>query len=119
VGEHLLDTLLGEQRFAAFALAVEVLKRPLVGGLGDAECRGADEGPRHLEGGERAGAARLLAFAAALQLALQLLLAAEQVLSGDAAILEHDLSRVRGTDAELRLLLALGQARRPLADDER
>ena len=39
--------------------------------------------------------------------------------SGDAAVLEDHLGGVRGADAELRLLLALLDARRPLPDDER
>ena len=49
---------------------------------------------------------------------LQLLLAAEQVLDRDAAVLEDHLGGVRGADAELRLLLALAQAGGALADDE-
>ncbi len=52
------------------------------------------------------------------QLLLQLLLAAEQVLDRDAAVVEDDLGRVRGADAELGLLLALAQAGGVLADDE-
>ena len=63
-------------------------------------------------------AARLLAFAAPLQLALQLLLAAEQVLDRDPAVVEHDLGGVRGADPELGLLLALAQAGGALGDDE-
>ena len=38
-------------------------------------------------------------------------IAAEQVVERDPAVLEHDLGGVRGADAELRLLLALAQAR--------
>ncbi len=44
-----------QQRRAAFGLAVEVLEGPLVGGLGDAERRGADQRPGHLEGRQRIG----------------------------------------------------------------
>ena len=76
-------------------------------------------GPGDLEGGERVGGAGLLPGAGALQLALQLLHPAEQVLHRDTAVLEHDLGRVGGADAELGLLLALGQPRRALGDDER
>ena len=52
-----------QQRRAALGAAVEVLERPLVGGLGDAERRGADQRPGHLEGRQRVGRARLLARA--------------------------------------------------------
>ena len=60
-----------------------------------------------------------LAAAGALELALELLHAAEQVLERDPAVLEHDLGGVRGADADLRLLLALAQARGALLDHER
>ena len=91
-----------EQRRAAFGAAVEVLEGPLVGGLGDAERRGADQRPGHLEGRQRVGAERdFWPERPRSQLLLQLLLAAEQVLDRDPAVLEHDLGGVRGADPEL------------------
>ena len=62
---------------------------------------------------------RRLARARALELALELVHPAEQVLDRDPAVLEHDLGGVRGADADLRLLLALAQARGALLDHER
>ena len=73
-----------------------------------------------LERGERVRRpARGLARARALELAVQLVHAPEQVLDGDPAVLEDDLGGMRGTDADLRLLLALAQPGRALADHER
>ena len=57
--------------------------------------------------------------AGAVELALELLHPAEQVLERDPAVLEHDLGGVRGADPDLRLLLALAQARGALLDHER
>src|SRR6201999_4495303 len=74
--------------------------------------------PVYREAPRRTGPRRFLPGAAALQLALQLLVAAEQVLGRDPAFVEHDLGGVGGADPELRLLLALGQPRRPLLDHE-
>src|SRR5213078_944816 len=65
------------------------------------------------------GAAARLAGPGALQLALELVHAAEQVVERDAAVLEDHLGGVRGPDAELGLLLALLEARRSLRHDER
>ena len=100
-------------------LDVEVLDRPLVRGLRDAERRRADQRPGQLEGRERVGSARRLAAARPVELALELLHPAEQVLERNPAVLEDDLGGVRGADADLRLLLALAHAGRPLLDDER
>ena len=52
---------------------------------------------------ERAGSTRRSALARA---ALQLLVAAQQVVHRHAAVLEDELAGLRGADAELRLLLA-------------
>ena len=61
------------------------------------------------------GGAALLARAGALELLVELVHAAEQVLDRDAAVLEDDLGGLRGADAELRLLLALRRPGVPLA----
>ena len=47
------------------------------------------------------------------------LLAAEQILFGDAAIFEHELRRLVGAEAELLFDLADREAGRALLDDER
>ena len=60
-----------------------------------------------------------LAGAGALELALELLLAAQQVVAGDAAVLEHDLRGLGRADAELRLLVAELQAGVVAGHDER
>src|SRR5690606_34923243 len=114
VGDRLLDALLVEQRAALVGLGLEVLERPLVRRLRDAEGRGPDERARALERRQRVGRARLLARARALELLVELVHPAEQVLDRDAAVLEDDLGGLRGADAELALLLALAQARRAL-----
>ena len=75
-------------------------------------------GPRDLEGRQRARRLGALARARALELALQLLLAAQQRVAGNAAVLEHDLGRLRRADAELRLLVAELQPGVVLRDDE-
>ena len=87
----------------------EVLERELVGGAGDADRAGADERARQLEGRQRVGAAGLLAAAGVLELLVQLVHAAEQVLDRDAAVLEHDLGGLRSADSELVFLLALAR----------
>jgi hypothetical protein len=55
-----------------------------------------------------------LARARALELLLELVHAAQQVVDRDPAVVEDDLGRLRRADAELVLLLAHGAARRVL-----
>src|SRR6185503_18590806 len=120
IGEHLLDALLLQQRPAVGrGAAVEVVERPLVSRARDADRARAHERARDLERGQRAGGAAALPAAGALQLALELVEAAEQVIHGHAHVLEHDLGGLRGADAELVFLLAHGQAGRALLDHER
>src|ERR671910_229784 len=88
-----------------------------VGGLLDAalvvrHLHARDDEPldlgRALEGGQRVrGAAGGGAGAGALELLLELPVAAEQVVHRHAAVLEDYLGGLRGADAELRLLLPL------------
>ena len=98
---------------------MQVLERPLVGRLRNPERRGADGRARDLEGRQRTRGARALAGPSALELALQLLLAAEQVVARNAAVLEHDLGGLRRADAELGLLVTELQPGVVAGDDER
>src|SRR5215210_6227158 len=119
VGEDLLHPLGPEQGRAELGPALELLERRLVGGLGDPQRRGADQRPGDLEGGEGVRRPRALAGPGPLELALELLHAAEQMIGGHPAVLEDDLGRVGGPDPKLRLLLALAEPGRPLGHDER
>ena len=83
------------------------------------EGRGADDRAGHLEGGERARGAGLLAGAGALELLVELVHAAQQLVVRDAAVLQDHLGGVAGADADLGLLVALAQARGLGADHER
>ena len=60
-----------------------------------------------------------LARAGALELLLELLVAAEQVLHRDAAVLEHDLGGLRGADAELDSFLPSDRPGVSFGHDER
>src|SRR5207247_1032058 len=59
------------------------------------------------------------ARARALELSLELLVPAEQLLERYAAVIEDHLGGMGGADSELRLLLALAQSGRALRHDER
>ena len=76
-------------------------------------------GAGDLERGQRVGGTALLARAGLLELLVQLLLAAQQVLHRHAHVVQHHLGGVRGADADLVLLLALRVALAVLLDDER
>src|SRR5690606_32609876 len=109
-----------DDRLAERLALLGVGQRLLVGGTGDAEGLGADGGPGGLEGGHgRLLGAGLGALAGPGQLLVELLLAAEQHRAGDAAVVEHDLGGVGGTDAVLLVLLALADALGALGDEER
>ena len=87
-------------------LALEAVDRPLVRGARDAEGARADHRARDLEGRERARRTRALARPRALELALEAVEPAEQVLHRHADVVEDELRGLRRADPELVLFLA-------------
>jgi hypothetical protein len=88
-GEAELHRLVLEDRLAEGDALLGVGERGVEGGAGHADGLGADADAAAFEAGE--GDLQALAFVA------------EQVVGGDAAVLEGDLRRVAGVLAELRL----------------
>ena len=105
VGQHELDALEGGDRLAELLALLGVAGGGVERGLGDADGERAGGRPRDVE--RRHGDLEALA------------LGAETLLDRDGAVGEVQRHGGRGADAELALLLADLEARRPLLDEER
>src|SRR4029077_15447676 len=95
-----------------------VVEGVLVRRARDADGLGTNRGPGGLERRHGGLAAGGLAFPRPSETLVELLLAAEQPASGDAAVLEDHLGGVRGADAVLLELLTLADAGGAWSDDE-
>ena len=118
VGELEGDGLVFDDRLAEGLALLGVVERVLVGGPGDAERLGADRRTRGLEGLHGRLAGRPLPLAGPSQALVELVLAAEQAVTGNPHVVEDHLGGVRGADPHLLELLALRQPWGPWRDDE-
>src|ERR1700722_8441516 len=104
------DRLVLDDLAAELLALLGVLQRVLVGGARDAEGLRSDRRARGLEGRHRGVGLVLRPLACAGQAFVELLLAAEHVAGGDAAVVEVDVGGGRGAQTVLGDLGALGDA---------